>query len=170
MTATANNERQENIAFMRVAFSGNEDAVRFVLDICKIADVWDNLIDKDATMSDADIHAAFWAALISLPTNPFYRANQDQLLPLFVAGITNWKAATAIERSSESTGDALEIAHVIRYGIADVVLMTAVLTSGVEIAEKYAVELRMRSQRSNFAEYMTSIGRGTANEKPKTTK
>ena len=39
-------------AFMLHAFKGNQAAVDYVLAIARVADVWDNLIDKDVPVTD----------------------------------------------------------------------------------------------------------------------
>lgn len=145
-------------AYMLYAFKGNQAAVDFVLLVARVADVWDNLIDKDVPVSDEAINDAFWSLAIELPGNGFYRANVDDLRPVMATGITNWMVANRMERSKEMNHRAIEIAHVIRYSIADVVLMVALLCGGREWAAEVGQELRLRSQRSDLNEYINSLG------------
>lgn len=147
-------------AFMLHAFCGNQAAVEYVLMVARVADVWDNLIDRDVPVSDKDINDAFWTLAIELPGNQFYRTYMDDLRPVMATGILNWMTANKIERSPAGSPDehrAIEIAHVIRYGIADVALMAALLCGGREWAAEVGPELRLRSQRSDLNEYINSL-------------
>lgn len=139
------------------AFKGNQAAVDYVLMVAKVADVWDDLIDRDAPVSDEAINAAFWTLAIEIPGNSFYRAHIDDLRPVLATGITNWLIANKIERDDTLPHRAIEIAHVIRYSIADVVLMVALLAGGREWAAEVGPELRLRSQRSDLNEYINSL-------------
>lgn len=147
-------------AFMLHAFKGNQSAVDFVLMLARVADVWDNLIDKDVNVSDESINDAFWTLAIEFPGNAFYRAHIDDLRPVMAAGIVNWLTANRIEcdGSLSQSHRAIEIAHVIRYSIADVVMMVALLCGGREWAAEVGPELRLRSQRSDLNEYINSLG------------
>lgn len=81
--------------------AGNTDAVAFLLDLSQIVEVWDDLIDKDAQPAETEIHAAFQAALINFPLNPFYRAHQDRLLPLVIVCINAWLDSVGMERGGD---------------------------------------------------------------------
>jgi hypothetical protein len=142
--------------FMLYAFKGDAAAVDYVLMVARVADVWDNLIDKDVAVKDSDINDAFWILSVEIPGNAFYRRHMDDLLPVIKTGITNWMIANEIEKSPKSNL-AIEISHVIRYSIADVVVMAALLSGGREWAATVGPELRLRSQRSDMAEYLNSL-------------
>lgn len=142
---------------MLYAFKGNQAAVDYVLMVAKVADVWDNLIDRDAPVSDEAINGAFWTLAIEIPGNPFYRAHIDDLRPVLATGITNWLIANKIERDETLPHRAIEIAHVIRYSIADAILMVALLVGGREWAAEVGTELRLRSQKSDLNEYINSL-------------
>ena len=142
--------------FLFYAFKGNQAAVDFVLLIARVADVWDNLIDGDVEVSNDAINDAFWRILVELPRNAFYRGNIAELLPVIATGILNWRVANNYERDY-TEGRPLEIAHVIRYSIADIAILTACLAGGPEWAALVGPELRLRSQRSDFKEYTDSL-------------
>lgn len=141
--------------FMLHAFKGDQAAVDYVLLVARVADVWDNLIDRDVPVSEGDINDVFWMLAVELPRNRFYRANMDDLIPVTATGIVNWLTANKMEKDCE--GLALEIAHVIRYSIADVAMLVAALCGGRKWAEEVGPELRLRSQRSDFNEYINSL-------------
>lgn len=140
--------------FLLYAFKGNQSAVDFVLMVARVAGVWDALIDKDEPVSETDINDAFWLLAIEMPGNAFYRAHMDDLRPVMATGIVNWITANTMETMDFR---AVEIAHVIRYGIADVAIMAALLCGGREWATEVGPELRLRAQRSDLAEYINSL-------------
>lgn len=142
--------------FMFRAFKESQAAVDYVLMMARVADVWDNLIDKDAPVSDKDINEAFCLLAVEMPKNAFYRVHMDELLPVMETGILNWMTANILEREN-TEGRAIEISHVIRYSIADVAMLTAALCGGREWVEQVGPELRMRSQRSDLKEYINSL-------------
>lgn len=142
--------------FMLHAFRGNQAAVDYVLMVAQVADVWDNLIDGDTPVSDQSIHLAFWNLAVMIPRNPFYRAHMDDLIPVTATGILNWFVANKFEVNLADKR-AIEIAHVIRYSIADVALLIAGLLGGPGWVEEVGPELRLRSQRSDFNEYVDSL-------------
>lgn len=147
---------QSDRDYLLHVFKGNLDAVALVLAIARVADVWDNLIDADKPVTKKDVNDAFWTIASEIPRNPFYRAYMDDLLPVMETGILNWHVATEMERNMGNSRG-LEIAHVIRYSIADVVLMVARICGGPEWAVQHGPELRLRSQRSDFKEYVDSL-------------
>jgi len=136
--------------FLQYAFMGNRDAIALVADFYRIADVWDNLIDKDAAVSDRQINEAFYAALIGIQANPFMRQHFDQLNPVMAAGITNWIIANRMEGMTEA---AVDIAHTLRYSVADVFVTAARLLGGLFWAEEVGPELRLRCQRDTLTHY-----------------
>ena len=141
--------------FMLHAFRGNQAAVDYVLMVARAADVWDNLLDRDAPVADKDINDAFWLLAVEIPRNAFFQAYANELLPVTATGILNWMAANSLEQRQGHR--AIEIAHVIRYSIADVILMAALLCGGREWAEQVGPELRLRSQKSDLNEYINSL-------------
>ena len=142
--------------FLMFAFKNDANALDYALMIAKIADVWDNLIDGDKPVSSGKINQAFRWLAVDIPRNPFFRAYSDTLLPVIESGILNWMIANRMEEDAGNTR-ALEIAHVIRYSIADVLLIVARICGGAEWAIEVGPELRMRSQRSDFKEYIDSL-------------
>lgn len=130
---------------------GNDDAARCVRDIARCSHTYDDLIDRDKPVADAVIHDLIWTLLIALPVNPFYRAHQDVIRPVLITGILNWQAATDIERSG--CEEELRLAHVMRYAVADVLLICMEITGGHEHAMRHARRARLMSQADTWAHY-----------------
>lgn len=143
-----------DIEFLTFAMRGDMDAVGLVMSVVKIADVWDNLIDKDKDVSDEDINQAFWLACVEIPRNPAFRRYQLDITSVFSMGIINWHVANKLQ-----TGDdhAKQIAHVTRYSIADVSLYLATAIGGPEWAIEVGPELRLRSQKDKLENFLKEM-------------
>lgn len=115
-------------------FGGNEDAARLVERLCRVAHIWDDLIDKDKDVSDEQINEAFRIALIDLPNNPFYREHNAAIAPLVYMGVIGYMTANRMERSGDR--HQLEIAHGLRYCVAQVAAYAVVATNPLPIAER----------------------------------
>lgn len=140
--------------YMRYAFQGDEDAVKLVLAVVKIADVWDNLIDKEQPVADADIHKAFWLACVELPSNPAFVRYQPDFVTVFSTGILNWQIANDLQTKDQH---AKEIAHVLRYSIADVATFLAWKIGGPEWAKQVGPELRLRAQKDRLENFLREL-------------
>lgn len=143
--------------FLLHAYQGNAVAVELVLLVAEISHIWDDLIDKDKPVSDAQINRAFGIALLQLPQNPFYQAHYLELLPVMTTGALNWLTANEYEKIDDQEAHAL--AHVLRYGIADIALFIAYIIGGQEWAQQVAPEMRRRSQKDTLNNYLSEIGR-----------
>lgn len=143
--------------FLLYAFKGNLHALNYVLLVAAISQAWDDLHDQDKAVSSEALNKMMCQALIELPRNPFYRTHFDELSPVMMTGILNWLVANRIESEPSSPVSSLEISHVLRFSIADVALYAASLIGGRAWAESVGVEMRLRSSRSDFAEYVDSL-------------
>ncbi len=141
--------------YLLYAYQGNADAVDLVLAIAEISHCWDDLVDKDKPVSDAQINRAFSIALLELPKNPFYQAHCLDLLPVMTTGALNWLTANEYEKTQDKEAHAL--AHVMRYGIAELVLFIAYIIGGQEWAQQVAPELRRRSQKDTLENYLSEV-------------
>jgi len=138
---------------------GNDmDALAFLRGIASVMHTWDDLIDKDREIEDEEINAAFWFALVELPTNPFYAANAEMLRPIVVQSIVNWRAATAMERAAtcEQYND-LKITFIIRSTYIDLVVMAACILGGPDWAAKVAPDLRRWAHSEGFKGYLDAL-------------
>lgn len=126
----------------------NSDAVDFVKSVVFIADVWDNLIDGD--QKELRVNEMMWAALVTLPQNPFYRAHEKTLHPLMVNGILNWFVANDMQLGSVEDRN---IAHVIRYSAGDVAIMCANLIGGPALVQQHGAEIRRRMQKDTLEKF-----------------
>ncbi len=137
--------------FLPEWFGGNADVVRLLDDLSYVSHVWDDLIDKDKTVSADRINAAFERALIHIPANPVYLHFHAHLSPLMHAGIIGFVAANRMERS----GDAhqIEIAHGLRYAVAHTGAFLVVAMNPRERAEEILPDLWKAMMPERFNDY-----------------
>ena len=135
-------------------FQGDMNAVLMLESIARITQVWDDLIDKDAPVSDEAINRCWRDALTGIPRNPFWRAHVQELLPLIDAFITDWHSSNVLKKGSE-----LEkmTAYVIRDSLNILTIHCAALIGGHEWAEKIAVDVRRHVHDENFDDYCRSL-------------
>lgn len=140
---------------MRRWLRGDVQAIAFCDAFSRIVHLWDDLIDRDRTPADDEIHAAFYSALVSLPRNPFYRANFEFLNSLIVNAINQWHAANWLEKHGE--GHEKLVAFVIRSSYADLTTHCAHLIGGPEWAKQVAVEVRQSTHGEGLEKYAAAL-------------
>lgn len=139
-------------AFILYAVKDNKAAAALVADIIRIGKLWDDLHDRDKDYTDRDLYEAFWSALVSIPSNGFYRENFDTIQPLVQSAIVSWSLSEVME---SRPGISREIAHVIRYGAAEIVVMAAGICGGRNWAIEVGPEIWTRIMREDFAAFNT---------------
>lgn len=126
----------------------DRDAVAFILAVHKVVELWDDLIDKDKDPQDADINAGLYAAMVTLPRNPFYQRHFALLSPLVESAILDWWTANELETQG---GDGLHTSYILRCSGLALTVMCARIIGGVEWAS--AVNNELRSLGDTWAEY-----------------
>lgn len=117
---------------------GNEAAVSLCVALYRVMHVWDDLIDQDHPVAEADINQAFFYALGEMPVNPFYRAHVDSLSAVMRALMLRWMASTELERSKDVVGK--DLAFGVRTSFVDFVVQCACLLGGVVHAQQVSRE------------------------------
>jgi len=125
---------------IRFITKGNSDAERFLLDFVAVLHLWDDLIDKDKTPSDEEIHDCFWKALVEIPSNAFYQSHRHILTPIIVTSITNWLTANRLERDGGLPEQ--RIAYIIRSSYIDVATIVATIIGGRDFAVLAQLQMR----------------------------
>lgn len=126
----------ENLSYF---LKGDEWAIRLCLDLFFVAQVWDDLIDKDKKVPDKNIHDAFRLTMVVIPANPFYVKFGTYLRPLILNTILRWQDANVLERGDISKK---HLAFVHRAGIYDIFNLCAYLIGGVDWAETTGPAMR----------------------------
>lgn len=132
-------------------FGGNQDALEVYRMLVDLAHVWDDLIDKDKPVTDADINRAFLLCLVYLPANPFYRQIQDAIYPMWITVVSAYETANHYERTKDEHG--IEIAHGLRYAAGNIIAYMVVVCVGLEKAKEYMPEVWKQLMPERFDEY-----------------
>ena len=140
--------------FLSHALKGNRDAIEFAGLLHRVSHVWDDLIDKDP-IDQKRINDAFFTALVLIPSNAFFRACADTLLPVMAASCFNYEIANSFEESGNE--DRIAMAHTLRYSVADVLVHMVYLIGGHDWLREVGPELRHRAQKDVLSEYRKEV-------------
>lgn len=141
--------------FLLRMLRGDAEAVAFVMQLCQVLHLWDDLEDRDKPIKRADIDQGMYLALVAIPRNGFYRKYFDELNPILANAIYNWHCANDLE--AEDTLEGKEIAYVIRSAYSDVALTAARIIGGYEWARTVAPEIRRKWHSEGFKGYQANL-------------
>jgi len=134
---------------------GDKDAVSMCMQLWDVIQVWDDLTDGDP-VSKEDIHAAFITSLIELPKNPFYAAFANELRPLLMSSILQWRVANEFEKGAEDND--LNKAYMLRANFYNVVHYCAYIIYGADGAENVGPSI-LRLYGETLSEFKEEICR-----------
>ena len=120
-------------------FGGNQDALNMYRLMIDLLHTWDDLVDKDKSVSEIEINHAFLSCLVYLPANPFYRSIQDQVLPMWLMVVSAYETANQLEKDKDEHG--LEISHSLRYAAGHIVAYAVHVCVGPEKAREILPKL-----------------------------
>jgi purine-cytosine permease-like protein len=132
-------------------FGGNQDALNMYRAFVNLAHTWDDMIDRDKPVSADDINRAFLTCLVYLPANPFYRAIQDQIMPMWLVVVSSYETANAFEKAKDPHG--IEIAHSLRYAAGSIVAYAVHVCLGAEKAKEVLPEVWKAMFYERFDDY-----------------
>jgi len=132
-------------------FGGNQDALNMYRAFVDLAHTWDDMVDKDKPVSADDINRAFLTSLVYLPANPFYRAIQDQILPMWLVVVSSYETANKFEQDKDPHG--IEIAHSLRYAAGNIVAYAVHVCLGADKAKEVLPEVWKAMFYERFDDY-----------------
>jgi hypothetical protein len=132
-------------------FGGNQDALNMYRAFVNLAHTWDDMVDRDKPVSADDINRAFLTCLVYLPANPFYRAIQEQILPMWLVVVSSYETANAFEKAKDPHG--IEIAHSLRYAAGSIVAYAVHVCLGAEKAKEVLPEVWKAMFYERFDDY-----------------
>ena len=132
-------------------FGGNQDALNMYRAFVTLLHTWDDIVDKDKPLTEAEINEAFLICLVYLPANPFYRRIQDQIYPMWITVVSGYMAANKYEREKDEHG--LEIAHGLRYAAGNIVAYAIHICVGAQEASKQIPDMWKSVFYERFDEY-----------------
>jgi hypothetical protein len=120
-------------------FGGNQDALNLYRMFRDLAHVWDDLVDKDNPVTEAEINNAFLICLVYMPANPFYQRIQAAVMPMWITVVSAYQAANSFERNKDEHG--VEIAHTLRYAAGNIIAYAVHVCVGPEKAAEVMPEV-----------------------------
>lgn len=136
-------------------FGGNQDALNMYRMFIDMIHVWDDLIDKDKEVTEDDINRAFMIALAYLPSNPFFRRIQSDVIPMCVTMIHAYQTANYFEKNKDTRG--VEIAHGLRYAAGHIIAYAVIVCVGNEKAKEILPELWKDIVNERFDDYKNEV-------------
>lgn len=125
-------------AFLQQVLLGDAEAVAFVEMLGLISQTWDDLVDGCPPSAEM-VNAAFWNAVVGLPSNEFYRAHFATLQPLLQTAIADWLDSNTLEKGD--THDK-HIAFILRDSATSIVVQCARLVGGYAHMRKVGPDIR----------------------------
>jgi len=127
-------------------------AVQFLLTIGSVAEVWDDLVDKDKEVTESEINQTFFSLLVELPLNPFFDKYKFRLIPLMVTGINTWQDSNILSKGSDNDK---AMAYVLRDWYVELVMFVMYLLHGYEAMREASMDIRrFFSQHETLQAYM----------------
>lgn len=77
---------------------GDADAAATIVMLSAISETYDDIIDGDPVKPE-EVHAAFFAAVVGLRVNPFFRKWEDQITGVVLAGLNAWLDSLELEKA-----------------------------------------------------------------------
>lgn len=138
-----------------LATRGNTDAIAFLNILTSVLHFFDDVADKDKPLTNADVQAACWSALVELPRNRFYQQFFNELNPVLAVAIQNWSVANTFEASG--TDEELNIAFIVRSSYSDLVIHVANLCGGYSHGQDVAHRVRRQWHSETLEGYKANL-------------
>jgi len=142
-------------ALLRRWLRGDEAAIHFVESFLAAVHLWDDLWDQDSDISREHADGVFYALVVGLPANPFWREHQSVLHPVIAAAVQDWWTANVLE-DGEMENDR-QISYVLRCSVLSVVVTAAAIVGGAGWARKVGPEIWRYGVRQTFDEYVEEL-------------
>lgn len=136
-------------------FDGNQDALNMYRMFRDLAHTWDDLVDRDAPVTEAQINNAFLICLVYLPANPFYQQIQRDIMPMWLSVVSAYQTANFYERTKDEHG--VEIGHTLRYAAGHIVAYAVHVCVGPEKAKEIMPEVWKNIVAERFSDYMDEV-------------
>lgn len=150
------NERE----FLQHVLRNDTAAILFCESLFRVSQVLDDLIDQDKPITGDAIYQSYWEALIDIPSNPFYRANELTLRPLMAAALQDWRDSVTLERDESHHGRT--IAFVLRDQLTSLVVQCACLVGGFQWMQQVSKEVRLHFHEDSLHSYINDLDKVVA--------
>lgn len=150
-------EAKKEFNDLRRFMKGDLQAATFCANLLYVAHLWDDLIDKDVSRTDAEINDAFRIMLADIPMNPFYDKHRYHLVPLMKNAVLAWLDANVLEHGDDNEKC---LAFMMRNELLNVMAYCLTLVGGDEWASEKGLEFRRyyaRGFKAKFSEFLKEM-------------
>jgi len=140
---------------LNIALQGNKDAIDFMESIIYITQVWDDLIDKDKSVTSEMINKTFHIALIQVPQNRFFQQYVGYLLPVMNVAINDWLDANVYESSDKE--EKKRVAYVLRESVSNVLVTCTYIIGGYDWMRKMSLDIRNYIFDEDYDHYLKKV-------------
>lgn len=137
-------------------FAGDADALALYEAFSEIAHIWDDMVDRDCVVPAERINRAFRLALIDVSCNPVFHRHYEALRPMLVSAVACYEAANQFEQDRDAHG--LELAHVLRYAVAQVFVYLITVSLGEDRARAVLPQALKRMMPERMFIYLKEHG------------
>ena len=131
--------------------NGNAEAVALIEGVMNLAEVYDDVIDRDGKATSAEVHQAFAFALFGLHANPVYRENPG-LQMILLNSLALWRAANRMETTKDT--ETLHASYVMRMSPYNFVVAVVMCVAGMDNAINAAQVLYGPGDSDTLASYL----------------
>lgn len=128
---------------------GDSPGVKFFQKFVIIANLWDDLIDKDKEITDVEVINAFTILLTTYQSDPFFLTHQDALLPTIGIACQNYKISVELEQAS-----CFQVSYTLRLNYLSLLLQILTIEFGADRAEQCLLELYKSHTQDSFDNYV----------------
>lgn len=125
---------------VELSSNGNKEAKNYLSLFAYVIRVFDDLIDKDYPVSDAQICRAFFILMAELWMNPFFLRNHRLLIPLHIASVNAFMDSNVWLQDKDELKKMY--AHVIKDFVNEILGMVAFLTGGYNHMRNVSLKMR----------------------------
>jgi hypothetical protein len=129
----------------------NKYAADLIAEFWRMAEVWDDTVDKDGKESESAVNRAFLWAICGRDENPFLLEHPELRLAIKQT-VAMWLAANALERSGEP--DKIRTAYTLRCSPYLLFVSIVIAAAGVEAGAKAALFFYGGPDNDSFDAYM----------------
>lgn len=103
-----------------------DDVTEWLLNLWHVIQMFDDVIDCDKEVTRQDADRAIMAALLGMPSSPFWLRHHNVLMPVMLLALSKWQASDRQER----TGNVSATSFVWRASYYDVVVIVCHIVHG----------------------------------------
>ena len=135
------NRREFQSERLQFYLKGDVAAIEFCAMFFRITQIWDDLHDGDARVEPGTVNAAFEAALIHIPENPFFMQHFNVLQPLIRVGINAWLDSNELLDMGGTNN--LARAYMLRDGVGEVLIACMRIVGGYPWMRTHSARARV---------------------------